>query len=66
MSQDDKFLEWLKYGSQVVPYFEHQIIREFKISKNILDKWLAGRNHPKQQVKEAVIEWMSEGGYKKK
>lgn len=60
----NNFSEWLRYGLNVIPYFEHQIMCEFKIDKKTLDKWLSGK-YPKQHVIESVILWMIENGYKK-
>ena len=63
--KDIEFVKWLKYGSKVVPYFEHQLMREFNIDKRTLIKWLEGKC-PKQSVRDSVVEWLRDSGYKAK
>lgn len=59
-----EFVKWLEYGYNVIPYFEHQIMREFKIDKKTLEKWMSGK-YPNQYTIDAVIVWMKDNGYKK-
>ncbi len=61
---DKNFVDWLKYGKNVMPFFDYRLMRDFCISQADLTSWFNGRC-PNQNVRHAVIDWLKADGFKK-